>query len=255
MEDPDFAAAQRWCYRHFFVDEFQDANPAQLRLLDAWLGERSDLFAVGDPRQAIYGWNGADASVMSDFEKRYAQASVLNLSTNYRSTPQLVAVADAALARSDRYPTQVPRPDGTVPSVVAYEDEKAGQVESLTSFRRAFAPGRPWSRCAVLARTNAQLFVFEEALHKVGIPTRSGSARSFLFDPAMRPVLASLDQKVGPTSFPHGLMTSKSRTCSPRRLDRHTPDDVESDDPLDIAMQPEESFGTDRANLSIASCG
>ncbi len=60
--DEEFAATQRWRFRHLFVDELQDTNRAQLALLDAWLGGRSDLFAVGDQSQAIYGWNGSDPS-------------------------------------------------------------------------------------------------------------------------------------------------------------------------------------------------
>ena len=61
---PAFAAAQRWRFQHLFVDEFQDVNPLQLRLLDAWRGDRCDLCVVGDPHQAIYGWNGADAGFL-----------------------------------------------------------------------------------------------------------------------------------------------------------------------------------------------
>ena len=61
---PDFAASQRWRFRHLFVDEFQDVNPLQFRLLEAWRGRRPDLCVVGDPNQAIYGWNGADPSLL-----------------------------------------------------------------------------------------------------------------------------------------------------------------------------------------------
>ena len=61
---PDFAASQRWRFRHLFVDEFQDVNPLQFRLLEAWRGGRPDLCVVGDPNQAIYGWNGSDPSLL-----------------------------------------------------------------------------------------------------------------------------------------------------------------------------------------------
>ena len=72
--DATMAAAVRWRVRHLFVDEFQDANPAQWRLLMAWLGDRDDLFVVGDPAQAVYSWNGADPDLldrMPDFAPRY----------------------------------------------------------------------------------------------------------------------------------------------------------------------------------------
>lgn len=68
--DPSFAAAQRWRFRHLFVDEYQDVNPLQERLLRAWLGDRSDLCVVGDPNQAIYSWNGADPRFLTEFARR-----------------------------------------------------------------------------------------------------------------------------------------------------------------------------------------
>src|SRR3954447_15335433 len=92
--DADFAAAQRWRFRHLFVDEFQDASAAQFRLLRAWLGDRNDLCVVGDPDQAIYGFAGADASYLGGFRRvfptdRFPDVAVVQLGRNYRSTPQV----------------------------------------------------------------------------------------------------------------------------------------------------------------------
>ena len=84
---------QRWKFRHLFVDEFQDINPLQLHLLEAWRAERPDLCVVGDPDQAIYGWNGADVSALADFGGRYPGSTIVRLETNYRSTPQIVRTA------------------------------------------------------------------------------------------------------------------------------------------------------------------
>ena len=95
--DRAFAAAQRWRFRHLFVDEFQDVNPLQMQLLEAWRGDRYDLCVVGDPHQAIYGWNGADASFLERFTERYPPAEVIELERNYRSTPQVLAAAGAVL--------------------------------------------------------------------------------------------------------------------------------------------------------------
>ena len=94
--DAQAAAAQRWRFRHLFVDEFQDVNPLQYRLLRAWLGDGDDLFVVGDPHQAIYGWNGADARYLDRFEEafpvdRFPGVAVLHLRDNYRPTRQLQA--------------------------------------------------------------------------------------------------------------------------------------------------------------------
>src|SRR5207237_3678360 len=97
--DERFAAAQRWHFRHLFVDEFQDVNPVQFRLLEGWRGGRSDLCVVGDPNQAIFGWNGADSHYLTDFGHRFPAAHVVRLDDNYRSSPQVLAAAGAVLAR------------------------------------------------------------------------------------------------------------------------------------------------------------
>ena len=90
--DAEFAAAQRWRFRHLFVDEFQDASPAQFRLLRAWLGDRSELCVVGDADQAIYGFAGADPTYLVRFTaqfppERFPDVGVVRLGGNYRSTP------------------------------------------------------------------------------------------------------------------------------------------------------------------------
>ena len=100
VTDTAFAAAQRWRFQHLFVDEFQDVNPLQLRLLDAWRGDRYDLCVVGDPHQAIYGWNGADAGFLQGFRRLYPPAEVISLVGNYRSTPQVLAAAADVLSRA-----------------------------------------------------------------------------------------------------------------------------------------------------------
>src|SRR5439155_7424031 len=89
--DPAFAAAQRWRFRHLFVDEFQDVNPAQFRLLRGWLGAGADLCVVGDPEQAVYAWNGADPGLLTGFRRHFPTAEVVELAANHRSTPQVVA--------------------------------------------------------------------------------------------------------------------------------------------------------------------
>ncbi len=78
-------------YRHFVVDEYQDVNPLQQRLLDAWLGDRDDLCVVGDPHQTIYSFTGASPSYLLDFARRFPDATVVQLVRDYRSTPQVVA--------------------------------------------------------------------------------------------------------------------------------------------------------------------
>ena len=104
-EDEAFAAAQRWRFRHLFVDELQDVNPLQFRLLQAWRGDRYDVTAVGDPQQAIYGWNGADAGFLLDIHRWWPPAEVIELTRSYRSTPEILDGA-AAVLRAGRQPAR-----------------------------------------------------------------------------------------------------------------------------------------------------
>ena len=98
--DEAFRALVHWRFRHFFVDEAQDLNPLQHALLEAWRGGRADICLVGDPRQAIYGWNGSDHTTMTEVERVYPGVTVISLKTNYRCSPQVVSAGAAALSAS-----------------------------------------------------------------------------------------------------------------------------------------------------------
>jgi DNA helicase-2/ATP-dependent DNA helicase PcrA len=218
--DPDFAASARWRIRHVFVDEYQDVNPAQDRLLQAWLGSNDDLCVVGDPDQAIYAWNGSSPRSLVEFPLRHPGAHVVRLTMNYRSTEEVVAVA-AAVLRS-RAETELPRPSrpgapeakapptselvsaGIRPSaqphpVVAYETDADEALGVVSALRRARGPGASWSSLAVLARTNAQLVLFERELQAANVPFRSGGGRAFLARPTVR---RALDRLTGPADPP-----------------------------------------------------
>jgi DNA helicase-2/ATP-dependent DNA helicase PcrA len=197
-EDPAFLAAQRWRFRHFFVDEFQDVNPAQAQVLDAWLGDRLDLCVVGDPNQAIYSWNGADPSRLAELPERYPSATIVRLDDNYRSTPQILAVAGAVMAqgrsRANATGLRANRADGPIPTLVSYDDDAAEARGVARHLRRAHAPGRSWSHMAVLARTNAQLVLLEEALTAADIPFRVSAGAAFLDLPEVREAMELLAQ-------------------------------------------------------------
>jgi DNA helicase II / ATP-dependent DNA helicase PcrA len=193
--DPTFAAAQRWRFRHVFVDEFQDATPLQVQLLRAWLGPRTDLCVVGDVAQAIYGFAGADATPLAAFTEHFPGGSVVALDRNYRSTPQVVAVAEAVLgagAGVDRMPVQASRPTGRAPRHRVYDDEVAEAAGIAQKCWEAFVEGVPWHRIAVLFRTNAQSSAFETALAGRGIPCRLPSASRFVERPVVRTLLEQL---------------------------------------------------------------
>ena len=167
--DPSFAAAQRWRWRHVFVDEFQDLNPLQFRLLAAWIGSSPDLCAVGDPNQAIYGWNGADAGLLSRVAECWPETTVLNLDDNHRCTPQIVEAAAAVLGTAGARLSSSASA-GPEPTVRCYASESAEAQGVALAMRRAHANGRRWSDLAVLARTNAQLRPLTDALTAAGIP-------------------------------------------------------------------------------------
>ena len=103
----------RWRFRHVLVDEAQDLNPVQFRLLELVVGGRDDLYLVGDPAQAIYGFNGADPTLLADIAERLPGVEVIRLPTNHRSTPQIVAAGSHVL-RSSGHAVEAlaSRPDG-----------------------------------------------------------------------------------------------------------------------------------------------
>jgi DNA helicase II / ATP-dependent DNA helicase PcrA len=192
--DEEFAAGQRWRFRHLFVDEFQDATPLQLRLLRAWLGGAHDLTVVGDPAQAIYGFTGADAAPLIAFDRTFPGSRTIALGRNYRSTPAVVAIAEVALgpaAGDQRRAPHAIRPDGAPPTITAYDDDDAEARAVAEACWQNHAAGVPWHRMAVLFRTNAQSSCFEAAFTRRGVPFRIGEGQRF----AMRtPVRALLDQ-------------------------------------------------------------
>ncbi len=218
--DTAVAAASRWRIRHLFVDEFQDVNPAQWRLLNAWLGDRTDLFVVGDPRQAVYGWNGADPTLIDRLPELLPGTTVLRLDANHRSTPQVIAAASAvlhdavlhdAVLHDDARPTGEElsltgsrpaassggRPDGPAPRVTGFDDDTDEANAVARWLRLMHRPGRPWSHLAVLARTNARLTPVADALGRAGIPYRLGPSRA---GTEMREVIGLL--RAGPLGRP-----------------------------------------------------
>ena len=170
-DDLDYAEARRWTYQHVFVDEFQDVNRLQFDLLRAWLGDRNDLCAVGDPNQAIYSWNGADSGFIEQFGDWFAGAEVLDLMDNYRSTPQILAAGRAVLPAGTA--TLISHSlDGPRPTVSTHADDFDEATTVARTLRDARGPEAAWSSMAVLARTNAQAAKLAAALRRAEIPYR-----------------------------------------------------------------------------------
>jgi superfamily I DNA/RNA helicase len=178
--DPAVAEAWRWSRRHFFVDELQDLTPAQLRLLRAWLGDRSDLCAVGDPDQAIFGWGGADPRVLEDFSALFAGGTVVDLRRNYRCSAGIVAMSGVlreggapATAAGDQPHVDLGPFAEPAPLVVEYPSAAAEAAGIAVAVRRARAPGDRWAEQAVLVRTRRQVGELLEALEAAGVPARA----------------------------------------------------------------------------------
>ncbi|MFW2380263.1 MAG: ATP-dependent helicase [Acidimicrobiales bacterium] len=189
--DPGYADAVRWRHRHLYVDEFQDVNPLQNALLNEWRGKNDDLFIVGDPNQAIYGWNGANPFLITDFPQREPKTTVIRLNDNYRSSAQILTLAKAALAGKggDLIPHQS---DGPLPTVTAYENEAEEARGVAASVRRCQDPADGWNGQAILVRTNAQLVVIEQALAAAGIPVRMRGGKGPLATPEVKEVIRRL---------------------------------------------------------------
>ena len=168
-KQPAFADAQRWFYQHLFVDEFQDVNPLQFAVLRAWIGPESSLALVGDPDQAIYGFNGADPDFIRRVDRHFPGIAVVHLRTNFRSTPEVLSAAARVL---DTEPQPAARVAGDPPTVTATEGDKEASLLAQ-AVRAQRHGGASWRDQAVLARTNAQLPALQKALKALGVPTRS----------------------------------------------------------------------------------
>ncbi|GAA3889103.1 ATP-dependent DNA helicase UvrD2 [Saccharothrix violaceirubra] len=184
-------------YRCFVVDEYQDVTPLQQRVLDAWLGPRDDLTVVGDASQTIYSFAGASPRPLLDFPRRFPDATVVRLERDYRSTPQVVGLANNVLRFARGRPAGSrlrlvgQRPDGPEPAFTEFDDES---VEAAAVAQRAKAlldAGVAASEIAVLYRVNAQSELFEQALAELGIPYQvRGGERFFQRAEVRRAVLA-----------------------------------------------------------------
>jgi DNA helicase II / ATP-dependent DNA helicase PcrA len=167
----DVAEEVRARYRWFVVDEYQDVNPLQQRLLDLWRGERDDLCVVGDPSQTIYSFTGATPEFLLGFRRRHPAATVVRLVRDYRSTPQVVRLANALLPASRRLSELVAqRPAGPEPVFSEYADEVAEAEAVAGRIRRLLDRGVPAGEVAVLFRVNAQSEIYEQALAAANVP-------------------------------------------------------------------------------------
>lgn len=201
--EPRVAASVHEQYRHFTVDEFQDVSPLQNRLLELWLGDRRDLCVVGDASQTIYSFAGADQRFLLEFGRRYPDATVVRLETNYRSQAPILEVANALMRGRAGALELIPARDSfsaDSPTVTAYDSETQEAAGVAASVSALIVGGASPSDIAVLYRAHAQSAALQQALAAEGIATTVlGGTRFFAMPEVRQAILALRGAAVAPT--------------------------------------------------------
>ena len=151
------------------VDEYQDTNPLQERLLELWLGDSRDIAVVGDPDQTIYTFTGATPDYLLRFADKHPGARTIALTENYRSTPQVLALANRLTAGGPRGALTTSRPAGPEPTIDRFAGPEVELNVLVSGIRKLIADGVAKSEIAVLVRINAQLPPIEDALTRAAI--------------------------------------------------------------------------------------
>ncbi|RZT19052.1 Rep family ATP-dependent DNA helicase [Mycobacterium sp. BK558] len=226
----DAAVAQEFRdrYRCFVVDEYQDVTPLQQRVLDAWLGNRDDLTVVGDANQTIYSFTGASPRYLLDFSRRFPDAAVVRLERDYRSTPQVVSLANRVIAAArgrmagSRLHLVGQRPPGPNPTFNEYPDEVAEAAAVARSIKKLVESGTAPAEIAVLYRINAQSEVYEEALTEAGVPFQVRGGEGFFSRQEVRQALLAL-QRAGDRDTALALPELVRATLEPLGLTAEPP--------------------------------
>jgi len=195
-ESPDVAECQRDLYRYILVDEYQDVNHAQHRLLALLAAGRGNLCVVGDPLQNLFSWRGSDIRYLLEFQRDYPDGRVIALEQNYRSTQVILAVANA-LSAALRYGARnlwTANPPGVTVVLRVADDPQSEAAFIVAEVRRLMAEGtvRSPGDCAVLYRTNAQARELELACLEAGLPYSVRGNSDFLARKEIRDLFAYL---------------------------------------------------------------
>ncbi len=221
---PDIMERWRERYPYVLVDEYQDTNHAQYRLVAQLAGGHRNLCVVGDDDQSIYSWRGADVNNILDFEKEFPDAKVVHLDRNYRSTARILAGAQALVARNRRRRPKklwTPNDEGERIGFRLCEDERR-EAEAVTAqIRGALAGGVSPRDIAVLYRTNAQSRALEDALRRRAVPYVLIGSTRFYDRREVRDILAYLKVIVNPAD---GVSLLRILNVPPRGVGKATVD-------------------------------
>ncbi|MGZ4281109.1 MAG: ATP-dependent helicase [Gaiellaceae bacterium] len=173
-------ATLRERFRAFTVDEYRDVNLLQQRLLELWLGDGDELCAVGDDYQSIYGFTGASPEWLLGLAARYPHAAVVRLEENYRSTPEVLALANRLVPRlgGAEKTLRATRPAGPEPLLRGFDSPEDEGAFVLERVRALAAEGVPYEEMAVLIRLNARSVDFEELFADAKVPFQGAALLS-----------------------------------------------------------------------------
>lgn len=192
---PEVLARYRARFRHILVDEYQDTNHCQYRLIRLLAGDEGHIFAVGDPDQSIYRWRGADISNILDFSRDYPDCSELRLTQNYRSTQNILDAANALISHNcSRKPKDLFTDAGAGEKIVCHQAESDREEASFVvrHVSRLLDEGYSLSDCAVLYRTHGQSRLFEDECIRFNIPYRIFGGMKFYERKEVKDTLAYL---------------------------------------------------------------
>lgn len=227
--DPAVAQEFRDRYRCFVVDEYQDVTPLQQRVLTAWLGSRDDLTVVGDANQTIYSFTGASPRYLLDFSRRFPDATVVRLERDYRSTPQVVSLANRVIAAArgrvagSRLHLVGQRDPGPEPTFQEHPDEVAEAKAVAKSITTLIESGVSPAEIAVLYRINAQSEVYEEALTEAGVAFQVRGGEGFFSRQEIRQALVVLQRAAEQDSAAEDLPEVVRRLLEPLGLTDQAP--------------------------------
>ena len=201
-DHPDISEVYQRRFRHVLVDEYQDTNYLQAELLDTLAKRHGCLMAVGDDAQSIYSWRGANFANIFNFPERYAGAQVFKVETNYRSTPEILRLANAVIAANTRqFPKQLcpARPTGSLPALVVCGDanEQAAFVAQRALELRE--EGVPLQEMCVLYRSHFHALELQLELTRRNVPFQITSGIRFFEQAHIKDITAYLKLVTNPT--------------------------------------------------------
>ena len=202
--EPRILAHVQQQYRFFTVDEYQDISPLQQALLEMWLGDRNDLCVVGDPNQTIYSFTGASSSYLLGFTTTYPDATVVSLSRNYRSTPNIIGLANRLIRGETELEELVSqRMPGLEPRISSYKSSAEEAANIAEEIKRQVAAGVKPNEIAILYRVNSQSELFEKALADRSIDYQVRGGERFFNRPEILQVMRLIRaEQIVPTDKP-----------------------------------------------------